>query len=70
MAEKLEKISTGVPNLDWILKGGIPKYSVNIIAGSAARSQGRGVGGVGGPKPAGYPRDVGDAGAVGLRAAL
>lgn len=33
MVEKLEKISTGIPNLDWILKGGIPKYSVNIIAG-------------------------------------
>jgi len=25
MVEKLEKISTGIPNLDWILKGGIPK---------------------------------------------
>ncbi|MBC8457545.1 MAG: AAA family ATPase [Deltaproteobacteria bacterium] len=31
--EGLEKISTGVPNLDRILNGGIPKYSVNIIAG-------------------------------------
>jgi len=31
--KELEKISTGIPNLDWILKGGIPRYSVNIIAG-------------------------------------
>lgn len=30
----MEKISTGIPGLDTILKGGVPKYSVNIIAGS------------------------------------
>lgn len=29
----LEKLSTGVKNLDLILEGGIPKYSVNIIGG-------------------------------------
>jgi len=29
----LEKLSTGVKNLDLILNGGIPKYSVNIIGG-------------------------------------
>lgn len=29
----IEKISTGIENLDVILNGGIPKYSVNIIGG-------------------------------------
>ncbi len=32
-AESLQLISTHVPNLDEILGGGIPIYSVNIIAG-------------------------------------
>lgn len=31
--KEIERISTGIPNLDWILNGGIPRYSVNIIAG-------------------------------------
>ena len=31
--EQLELLKTGIPNLDQILGGGIPVYSVNIIAG-------------------------------------
>ena len=31
--ESLEKLSTGVRNLDLILNGGIPKFSVNIVGG-------------------------------------
>lgn len=30
---QLEKLSTGIPNLDAILRGGLPRYSVNVIAG-------------------------------------
>ena len=30
---ELEKLSTGIPNLDQILKGGLPRNSVNVIAG-------------------------------------
>jgi predicted ATP-dependent serine protease len=30
----IRKLSTGVPVLDEILGGGLPEYSVNIIAGS------------------------------------
>jgi circadian clock protein KaiC len=31
--KELEKISTGIPSLDGILKGGLPRNSVNVIAG-------------------------------------
>ena len=31
--DELKKISTGIKNLDLILNGGIPEYSVNIITG-------------------------------------
>lgn len=30
---ELEKLKTGVPGLDGILKGGLPRHSVNVIAG-------------------------------------
>ena len=30
---ELEKLFTGIPNLDQILKGGLPRNSVNVIAG-------------------------------------
>ena len=33
--EPIKTASTGVPNLDAILGGGIPLYSVNIIAGAS-----------------------------------
>ena len=31
--KELEKISTGIPSLDAILNGGLPRNSVNVIAG-------------------------------------
>lgn len=30
---ELEKLSTGIPSLDRILQGGLPRNSVNVIAG-------------------------------------
>lgn len=30
----LNKLSTGVPDLDAVLGGGLPEYSFNIIAGA------------------------------------